>query len=165
MSNIETLTENEVLKDVLGMSAPGAGMAAGAVALRVVYEGAGAVECGCDMRPSATKEPPRVYATGLRAGAKYTLIMSDPDAPSRAAPRCREWLHWIVANTEKRCGGKGMEGEEGEEGEEETEVSGQGYTVCDYNGPTPPRGTGKHRYVFVLYEQLKGDIPEAVSDK
>ena len=156
MSSIETLTENEVLKDVLGMSAPSAGMAAGTVALRVVYEGAGPVECGCDMRPSATKEQPRVYATGLRAGAKYTLIMSDPDAPSRAAPRCREWLHWIVANAERRCS---------DDSEEEAEVSGQGYTVCGYNGPTPPRGTGKHRYVFVLYEQLGGDIPEAVSDK
>lgn len=22
-----------------------------------------------------------------------------------------------------------------------------------YHGPTPPKGTGKHRYVFILYEQ------------
>lgn len=28
----------------------------------------------------------------------YTLIMSDPDAPSRGSPKAREWLHWLVVN-------------------------------------------------------------------
>lgn len=156
MSCIESLTENEVLQDVLGVSVPSAAMSAGDVSLRVEYKGKGDVECGADLPPSAAKAQPRVYATGLRADAKYALVMSDPDAPSRAAPRCREWLHWIVVNAAAAKAGSG---------DEETEISGQGYTVCDYNGPTPPRGTGKHRYVFVLYEQTSGDLPEAVSDK
>lgn len=154
MSCIESLTENEVLQDVLGVSAPSTAMAAGDISLRVEYKAKGDVECGTDVSPSAAKAQPRVYATGLRAGTKYTLVMSDPDAPSRATPKFREWLHWIIVNAAK------AEGEDGE-----TEISGQGYTVCDYSGPTPPRGTGKHRYVFVLYEQASGDLPEAVSDK
>jgi phosphatidylethanolamine-binding protein (PEBP) family uncharacterized protein len=29
----------------------------------------------------------------------------------------------------------------------------QGFTVTEYAGPTPPRGT--HRYIFLLYEQVR----------
>lgn len=28
----------------------------------------------------------------------YTLLMTDPDAPSRANPEFREWHHWLVVN-------------------------------------------------------------------
>lgn len=31
-------------------------------------------------------------------GAFYTLMMVDPDAPSRHNPKNREWLHWLVVN-------------------------------------------------------------------
>ena len=28
----------------------------------------------------------------------YTIVMADPDAPSRKNPTKREWLHWMVVN-------------------------------------------------------------------
>lgn len=28
----------------------------------------------------------------------YTLVLSDPDAPSPAMPTSREYLHWLVTN-------------------------------------------------------------------
>jgi phosphatidylethanolamine-binding protein (PEBP) family uncharacterized protein len=28
----------------------------------------------------------------------YTLLMTDPDAPSRQSHQAREWLHWLVVN-------------------------------------------------------------------
>lgn len=31
-------------------------------------------------------------------GAYYTLILTDPDAPSRAEPKLREWVHWVRVN-------------------------------------------------------------------
>lgn len=31
--------------------------------------------------------------------ALYTLIMADPDAPSRKKATYRSWLHWIVSNS------------------------------------------------------------------
>ena len=31
-------------------------------------------------------------------GSFYTLIMTDPDAPSRKDPKFREWHHWLVVN-------------------------------------------------------------------
>ena len=34
----------------------------------------------------------------LQADTKYTLVLSDPDAPSPAMPTSREFLHWIVTN-------------------------------------------------------------------
>jgi phosphatidylethanolamine-binding protein (PEBP) family uncharacterized protein len=30
--------------------------------------------------------------------AYYTLIMTDPDAPTRESAKFREWLHWMVVN-------------------------------------------------------------------
>merc|ERR1712032_1459277 len=30
----------------------------------------------------------------------YTVVMLDPDAPSRDNPKCRSWLHWVVVNLE-----------------------------------------------------------------
>lgn len=32
----------------------------------------------------------------------------------------------------------------------------KGFTMTDYAGPTPPRGT--HRYIFLLYEQVGPEI-------
>eukprot|EP00112_Aurelia_sp_Birch-Aquarium-sp1_P015761 Seg3519.2 transcript_id=Seg3519.2/GoldUCD/mRNA.D3Y31 product="putative odorant-binding protein A5" protein_id=Seg3519.2/GoldUCD/D3Y31 len=31
-------------------------------------------------------------------GKEMTLLMVDPDAPSKDSHRCRSWLHWLVVN-------------------------------------------------------------------
>ncbi|XP_064482532.1 protein D1-like [Ornithodoros turicata] len=67
--------------------------------------------------------------------ALYTLVMVDPDAPSRKNPTRKHWLHWLVVNIPAKGG-----------------VS-AGDTITPYNGPSPPSGTGLHRYVFLLYAQ------------
>ncbi|CAG8810403.1 20400_t:CDS:2, partial [Racocetra persica] len=66
---------------------------------------------------------------------QYTLIMTDPDAPSRKNPTLREFLHWIVGNIPSN--GKLSEATQSD----------------DYIGPAPPSQTGFHRYVFLLYRQ------------
>ncbi|XP_028165620.1 protein D2-like [Ostrinia furnacalis] len=83
--------------------------------------------------PSQLKEAPTVMwrANPYRY---YTLIVADPDAPSRIAPEDREWLHWLVINIP---GANLAAGE----------------TVFDYLPPGPPPKTGLHRYVFLVYEQ------------
>ena len=65
---------------------------------------------------------------------KLTLLMVDPDAPSRSNPKCRSWLHWMVTNIEDGNGSTGNE-------------------KTEYNGPTPPKGSGLHRYILLLFEQ------------
>jgi hypothetical protein len=34
----------------------------------------------------------------------YTLVMTDPDAPSRADPKYGQWRHWVVSRTAFRFG-------------------------------------------------------------
>jgi phosphatidylethanolamine-binding protein (PEBP) family uncharacterized protein len=60
--------------------------------------------------------------------------MTDPDAPSRENPTYREWHHWLVVNVP---GNKISEGE----------------IKSAYIGSGPPRGTGLHRYVLLVYQQ------------
>merc|ERR1711973_227957 len=60
--------------------------------------------------------------------------MLDPDAPSRRNPKFGNWLHWVVVNLRN--------------GDVDT-----GTDVVQYMPPTPPAGSGVHRYVFVVYQQ------------
>ena len=64
----------------------------------------------------------------------FTLVMIDPDAPSREIPSRRHWRHWLVTNI---SGGDAATGEE----------------LTAYAGPSPGSGSGPHRYVFILYKQ------------
>ncbi|XP_010164651.1 phosphatidylethanolamine-binding protein 1, partial [Antrostomus carolinensis] len=84
----------------------------------------------------------------------YTLVLTDPDAPSRKDPKFREWHHFLVTN---------MKGND----------VGSGTVLSDYVGSGPPKGTGGDLalgvpvagtcyqaewddYVPKLYEQLSG---------
>lgn len=58
---------------------------------------------------------------------KYTIIMVDPDAPSMQNPIYKYWLHWLVINN--------------------------GQEVMSYMPPTPGKGSGVHRYFFLIYKQ------------
>jgi hypothetical protein len=71
-------------------------------------------------------------AVTLPAGGPYTLIAWDPDAPQAS------WLHWLVVNIPG--GGAYVSGP-------------QGSTLVPWAPPTPPPGTGTHRYIFGLFLQ------------
>jgi phosphatidylethanolamine-binding protein (PEBP) family uncharacterized protein len=59
---------------------------------------------------------------------KYVLIMYDPDAISGT------YIHWIISDiTDGNIN--------------------NGIVLTEYKGPAPPAKTGKHRYIFELYEQ------------
>ncbi|KAH9321523.1 hypothetical protein KI387_016162, partial [Taxus chinensis] len=51
---------------------------------------------GCEFKPSAISIKPRVHIGGDGQDLRtfYTLIMTDPDAPSPSDPTFREYLHW-----------------------------------------------------------------------
>ncbi|OAY75539.1 Protein MOTHER of FT and TF 1, partial [Ananas comosus] len=117
------------------------------------------VNNGCDVKPSAAASPPTVRIAG-RASDLYTLIMTDPDAPSPSEPTMREWIHWMVVNIP---GGKDPSQvlrlyvhnlciktyNCNFSGAATTAAAGQ--EVVEYMGPQPP--VGIHRYVLVLFEQ------------
>jgi phosphatidylethanolamine-binding protein len=65
----------------------------------------------------------------------YTIMMIDPDAPSKDKPINKYWLHWLMINNDQ--------------------------TILDFNPPAPPIGSGEHRYyiyVFQQPQQIKLDI-------
>lgn len=100
--------------------------------LKVKY---GSLQCsaGDTLKPAQVKNPPEVD-WAADTNALYTLCMTDPDAPSRKEPKFREWHHWLVVNIP----GKNIKG---------------GETLSEYVGAGPPKGTGLHRYVLLVYKQ------------
>lgn len=91
------------------------------------------VEMGKELTPTQVKSPPTVK-WAAKESEYYTLAMVDPDAPSRENPKFREWHHWLVGNIQ----GGDMEKSE---------------VLSDYIGSGPPKGTGLHRYVILVYKQ------------
>lgn len=92
------------------------------------------VSMGNQLTPSEVRAIPTVIQWPVEEGAFYTLCMTDPDAPCRENPKYREWHHWLVINIQG------------------SDVS-SGTTMSEYVGAGPPKGTGLHRYVYVIYKQ------------
>lgn len=92
--------------------------------LRVILND-GTVAAGQLVSAAAATPEPQVSWTPA-TGTLYTLMCFDPDAPAAS------WLHWLVANIE---GG----------------TLGAGETHVPWAPPTPPPGTGTHRYFFCLF--------------
>jgi phosphatidylethanolamine-binding protein (PEBP) family uncharacterized protein len=70
----------------------------------------------------------------------FTLILTDPDAKSRAKPKMSEMCHWIMTNLTTPVPWS-LDTSKAKKGE-----------LVEYLPPSPPPKTGKHRYVFVLLE-------------
>ncbi|EES02614.1 hypothetical protein BDA96_03G104200 [Sorghum bicolor] len=121
---VDPLVVGRVIGEVVDLFVP-------SISMTVAY-GPKDISNGCLLKPSATAAPPLVRISGRRNDL-YTLIMTDPDAPSPSDPTMREYLHWIVTNIPG-----GTDASKGEE-------------VVEYMGPRPP--VGIHRYVLVLFEQ------------
>ncbi|CAF4103926.1 unnamed protein product, partial [Rotaria sordida] len=97
-----------------------------------------------------TQQQPNIKINKQSQDNTYrTLIMIDPDAPSSDQPITGPFIHWILSNFQ---GNNGIDGQ----------------AICPYMGPGPRSGTGRHRYIFLLYqstEQVKeekkfDDIPQ-----
>ena len=87
---------------------------------------------GPEVAQEAARAQPAASWASAPTSTPLTLIAYDPDAPgsSSATP----YLHWLVVNT--RAG-----------------TPSSGSTITPWAPPTPPKGSGTHRYVFQLYKQ------------
>jgi len=96
------------------------------------------VQLGNELTPTQVKEIPSVsYVANV--GSYYTLLLTDPDAPTRKDAKWREWNHWGVVNIP------------------EARVN-EGETITEYIGSAPPPESGLHRYIFILARQPEGKI-------
>ena len=76
----------------------------------------------------------------IDADSLFTVILSDPDAPSRTDPKFGEFLHFLMVNCKA------------------SDLYGTGEVLTSYHGPSPGPGSGEHRYCFVVYAQPSGRI-------
>ncbi|EDO19120.1 hypothetical protein Kpol_2000p88 [Vanderwaltozyma polyspora DSM 70294] len=77
----------------------------------------------------------------------FTLVMTDPDAPSRVDHKWSEYCHYVSTDIPLN----------NESGDNDlnftTSFINEGNTLIPYMGPGPPKGTGQHRYIFMLFKQ------------
>ncbi|KAF6138938.1 hypothetical protein GIB67_025667 [Kingdonia uniflora] len=124
VSSADPLVVGRVIGDVVDLFVPSVNMS-------VTY-GTKHVTNGCELKPSMCVENPRVHIGGY-SDQFYTLVMTDPDAPSPSEPSLRQWVHWIVTDIP---GGTNPT---------------RGTEILPYMAPRPP--VGIHRYILVLYKQ------------
>lgn len=109
---------------------------------KVAYRGKLLVDAGKELTPTEVRDAPKVEWDADPI-IFYTLVMIDPDSPSRMEPLNREFAHWLVGNIPGR------------------HVD-QGETLFEYIPAFPKSGTGFHRYIFLLYQQhCRNDYSEA----
>ncbi|XP_055836478.1 protein D3-like [Episyrphus balteatus] len=101
--------------------------------LKVTFPSGATADGGNDLTPTQVKDPPKINFQ-TQSSHFNLLCLTDPDSPSRGRPTYREWHHWLVGN---------IPGDDVSKGE----------ILSDYISPCPPRTSGKHRYIFLVYKQ------------
>lgn len=94
--------------------------------MKVLYNNS-EIKKGIFLTTLETRLKPKVEYNA-KQNALYTLILHDPDAV------VGNYFHWLVVN---------IPGNDIKNGD----------ALFEYKGPAPPKGSGKHRYIFLLYEQ------------
>ncbi|XP_012266194.2 protein D2-like [Athalia rosae] len=105
--------------------------------LITVKYGGKSVSPGDELTPTEVKHVPEIHYEH-EGGVLYTLVMTDPDVPNTRGYN-REFQHWVVGNIPEDSVAKGE-------------------VLTAYVGSGPPKGSGLHRYIFLLYKQNQGAI-------
>ncbi|CAE7174957.1 unnamed protein product [Rhizoctonia solani] len=94
-----------------------------------------------------TLVPPQFSVEGVKGGP-YVVAMVDPDAPSRADPTLGQIRHLLAANFT-------VSNTRSEYVPRSYVVKNSTAAFSEYRAPTPPVGSGPHRYIALLYSQPK----------
>lgn len=131
------------------------------------------VVLGNNLKVDETQELPKVAFTlnvngsnDLKISSKdnFSLVLTDPDAPTRTDKKWSEYCHYIVSNLKLNPVSASDLGNDVESLTTDLEFE-KGDTLIPYQGPGPPPKTGKHRYCFMLFKQSPSVSPEAPSDR
>ncbi|KAJ6546682.1 PEBP-like protein [Mycena vulgaris] len=150
------LTKARLIPDVIGPLVPSA--------LLSIVLPSGPAALGAEVALSETVEPPAIViaatpteaeitAEGLvDSNTRYTLAMFDPDAPSAAQPTSSQFRHWVITGLTPNA--------------DPTAPALQTTPAANaYMPPGPFKGSGIHRYTFVLFREppnfaLPADAPD-----
>ncbi|XP_075710892.1 phosphatidylethanolamine-binding protein 1-like [Rhinoderma darwinii] len=102
--------------------------------LTVTHETVCIDKLGKVLTPSQIKTRPTLEWEGMDPKKLYTVVLTDPDVPSRNDRSLGEWHHYLVVNV------KG------------NDLS-TGTTLTEYVGSGAGKDTGLHRYTWLVYEQ------------
>ncbi|CAJ0950567.1 unnamed protein product, partial [Mesorhabditis belari] len=113
--------------------------------LQVSYGGK-SVALGNELTTDDVANAPTEISFDADSKKLYTVLLTDPDAPSRENPQYGPWRHFVRVNANG------------------TELNTSGDVITPYIGAKPPSDTGFHRYVWLAYEQRNGTInpPEVI---
>ncbi|PVF97109.1 PEBP-like protein [Serendipita vermifera] len=99
---------------------------------------------------------------GQDAQSSYTLVLMDPDAPSRTDQKFGPWRHWVqtgIVPTGIQAVADAAGESQGVKAGDSTAVpfadTGKVEAATPYLGPGPGPNTGQHRYLFLLYREPK----------
>ncbi|XP_055849023.1 phosphatidylethanolamine-binding protein homolog F40A3.3-like [Episyrphus balteatus] len=97
--------------------------------LKVTYPSGAIVDQGNDLTPTQVKDQPSV-SWDADENALYTLMLVSPDLPEMI----KDVIEWLVVNIPGNNVSKGQ-------------------SVMDFCGAGPPSGTGKHRFIYLVFKQ------------
>ncbi|KAG2137948.1 PEBP-like protein [Suillus clintonianus] len=95
---------------------------------------------GNTLNSTSSLTPPTVSFTPMKDEAIYTIVMTDPDAPTRENQTYGQYRHWLATGVRPP---KGVD--------DSAEFTQPDTTA--YLSPNPPAGSGSHRYVLLLYRE------------
>ena len=129
------------------------------------------VELGNRLKPQAVARRPIISVSSLKpsktvkSNTTYTVVLSDPDATSRAHPVKAQMCHWIISQIIPSSASHGH-----------TDLIDLGtalslgsddglFEIESYFPPAPPPKTGYHRYVFALLTSDSESLPKKPKDR
>ncbi|XP_023302379.2 protein D3-like [Lucilia cuprina] len=101
--------------------------------LKVTFDSGVTANMGEELTPTQVQNAPLVEWSAEK-DSFYTLLFTEVDAPSREDTSLKEWRHWLIVNIP------------------ENNVD-EGDLVYGYQGSGPSKGSGFHRYVYLLFKQ------------
>ncbi|KAK7453370.1 hypothetical protein VKT23_011634 [Stygiomarasmius scandens] len=87
-------------------------------------------------------------STSSDSETSYTLVMTDPDAPSRVNPTSKEFRHWVITGLKAPAQSASKTGN--------LTALKTKPSATPYRPPGPFPGSGLHRYTFLLFQEPPG---------
>lgn len=103
--------------------------------------------------------PEVLWANAPQGTLGFTLVVEDPDAPMGT------FIHWVAYDIPSKAAR--IERGAGNKAATSFKQGANDFGKKGYGGPCPPRGHGRHRYIFILkaLDVAELGLPEGVSLK